>query len=128
MKILSLIFISTLFISCGTQKEVTENIESSSTEEAVVEEAVTEEVIDQTSENYRVIGIVRENSKGCDFCVETEIAPGEFKFLYVVNLEDQYKSDGQKIKFDYALSRAMIPEGCSAEMTVSISDVTRLRN
>ncbi len=121
MKIFSILFIATLFISCGSQKEVVQTTTTTTTE-------TVEETIDQADMNYRVVGIVRENTEGCAFCIETEIAPGEIKFLYAVNLEDQFKKEGTKIKFDYALSRAMLPEGCKAEMTVSVTDVTRLRN
>ncbi|MDX2362851.1 MAG: hypothetical protein QNK23_18720 [Crocinitomicaceae bacterium] len=123
MKLLLYISIVAFTTSCASQREVQPfNHDASDQMTSETEEVVSE----TTTNNHQVVGIVRQDSKGCAFCVETEITPGEFKFLYVVNLEEDFKEDGTKIQFDFALSRAMQPEGCLADMVVTITDVTRL--
>lgn len=122
MKTLFFIPITAMFLSCGTQKEVANG--TSEGENTEVQTTVEEPNQDG---NYRIIGVVHLED-GCGAYIDAEVTPGEMKKLYPVNLEDQFKVEGAKIKFDYALSRAMVPEGCIPDMTVSVSDVTRLRN
>lgn len=124
MKTMLIIPLTALFFSCGTQKEIVDGSNGENGEEVVTENSGEQTEID---ENYRIIGTVHL-AEGCGVYIEAETAPGEMKKLYPVNLEDEFKVEAAKIKFDYALSRAMLPEGCDADMTVSVTDVTRLRN
>jgi hypothetical protein len=124
MKTLIIISLTSLFFSCGTQKEVANN---ASGDQGTPTENQNPDDPTLNNGNYRVIGVVHLD-KGCGAYIEAEIAPGEMKKLYPVNLEEAFKVEAAKIKFDYALSRAMLPDGCDADMTVTVSDVTRLRN
>lgn len=125
MKTLFIIPLTSLIFSCGTQKELVDQ-SAQGDQEVPVE---VEDNIDPANNdgNYRVIGTVHL-AEGCGVYIEAETSPGELQKLYPVNLEDQFKVEAAKIKFDYALSRAMLPEGCDADLTVSVTDVTRLRD
>jgi hypothetical protein len=125
MKTVFIIPFAAILFACGTEKEVAEvTVVEENTESAELQLEGAEE---ETIENYRIIGTVHL-AEGCGAYIEAEVTPGEMKKLYPVNLEDQFKVESARIKFEYALSRAMLPEGCDAEMTVSVTDVTRIRN
>ncbi len=77
--------------------------------------------------NYRYIGTVHLTEGGCGIYIDALTGPDTYKKLYPINLDEQFKVEGARIKFDYELSRAMMPSGCDADFTVTVSDVTRMR-
>ncbi len=113
--VLSVLFIAT---ACGNQKETMQE------KEAV--ESEIETVTEETSENYRVVGIVHTSETDCPIYIETRLKDSTVN-MYPMNLEEKYKRDGMRLKFDYALSRGAQPENCDVDMVVSMSDVTLMR-
>lgn len=78
-------------------------------------------------EDTRLVGKVRMGQKEeCPYFLET-YENGKSITMYPVNLDDTYKIEGVKIKFDYTPSRAMQPENCSVDKVVSLNNVTQLR-
>ncbi|MEY3236071.1 MAG: hypothetical protein RI883_172 [Bacteroidota bacterium] len=106
MKTAFLVSILFFSISCSTQKEIIENGISAS------------ETVDI------VKGTVHMDEKGCPIYIISKIDGASFK-MYPVNLEDQFKIDGLKIKFSYNLSRAMQPENCQVDKVVSVENVSK---
>lgn len=122
MKTLFFLAIVGLAAACGTAKE-TDPIVVEEVIEEVIEEVESEEP--PTDPVNRVFGIVHLN-EGCGAYIE--VIDGEnTQLLYPINLDEAYKVEGTRIKFVYAMSRAMQPEGCSVDMTVTVTDVTRMR-
>jgi hypothetical protein len=121
MKSLILASVAFFAISCASQKEVTENTPIKKTEDRV---AIPDN--NQIDPNHTV-GTVHLDPDGCGAYIEVLISGEEKKLLYPVNLEDSMKMEFNKIEFDYALSRAPIPSGCKVDMTVSVSNVKRLK-
>lgn len=78
-------------------------------------------------EDLRLVGKVRIGEKdACPFYLET-FEGGKSITMYPVDLDDTYKIEGVKIKFDYTPSRAMQPENCIVDKVVSLNNVTLLR-
>ena len=102
------ILFSVLFfsISCSTQKEIIENGTFDSEAVQIVK------------------GTVYVSQEGCPVFITAKI-DGALVKMYPVNLEEQYKIDGLKIKFSFNLSRAMQPENCKVDKVVSIENVTK---
>lgn len=100
---------------------------SCKTEEEAVTTTVEEQVEEPMEVTNRLVGIVHVSEEGCPVEIEAKMNSGEMLALYPIDLEDKYKVEGMRIRFTYAVSRAPQPDGCSADMTVSLSDVTRLR-
>lgn len=105
------------FISCRTQQEAVNGV-SSTTEEQ------TKEVIPATD---RLVGTVHLSDDACPVYIEAKMNNGKMASMYPVDLEDKYKVEGMQIRFTYTLSKVAQPEGCNAETTVTLQDVTRLR-
>lgn len=101
--------------ACGTQKNATSKSDDTTKTETT-----------ESSENYRIIGVVHTSETGCKLYIDGKLKDKTAK-MYPVNLDEKYKKDGTRLKFAYQLSRAPLPEGCDAEMTVSVSDVTLMR-
>ncbi len=57
--------------------------------------------------------------------IEAQI-DGEALKMYPVFLADEFKLDGTEIRFDYALSRAPQPTNCPVDMTVSLTNVSKI--
>jgi hypothetical protein len=117
----SILLLSVLFLAaaCGNRKETMQEIDS-------VEEEI-EEAVEEAQENYRVIGIVHIDEPDCPIYLETKLKD-KTVMMYPMNLEEKYKNEGMKLKFDYALSRGQQPENCDIiDMVVSMSDVTLMR-
>lgn len=96
-------------MSCGTGNEMAKNSDP------------------VAMEDTRLVGKVRIGERdGCPFYLET-YEDGRSLTMYPVNLDDKFKIEGVKIKFDYTPSRAMQPENCSVDKVVSLNNVTPLR-
>ena len=115
-----------MLAACGNQKETIKDKEVVEEEvETVVEEEI-ETVVEEGNENYRVVGIVHISETECPIYIETKLKDSTVN-MYPMNLEEKYKRDGMKLKFDYALSRGAQPVNCDVDMVVSMSDVTLMR-
>jgi hypothetical protein len=104
----TVILFSVLFfsISCSTQKEIIENGTFESEAVQIVK------------------GTVYISEEGCPVFITAKI-DGALVKMYPVNLEEQFKIDGLKIKFSFNLSRAMQPENCKVDKVVSLENVTK---
>lgn len=100
---------------------------SCKTEEEAVTTTIEEQVEKPAELTNRLVGIVHISEEGCPVEIEAKMNSGEMMALYPIDLEDKYKVEGMRIRFTYAASKAPQPAGCSAKMTISLSDVTRLR-
>ncbi len=109
MKSIFLLSITALFFSCGTAKKT------------------NTEVVSTTGNYY---GTVHLSANGCPYYIEiqkskkTNIAKETFKNVYPVNLEEKFRKDGLKIHFNYNISRAMTPAGCTVDAVVSVENVS----
>ncbi len=103
--------------ACGSHKESTHETE-----------AIEEEIIDanDTSENYRVVGIVHVSETECPLYIEAREKDKTIN-LYPMNLDEKYKKEGMKLKFEYAISKGAMPANCNADLVVSLTDVTLMR-
>lgn len=75
------------------------------------------------------VGIIHVNENQCPIYIETSEAlnPGKtlpFHTAYPLNLKDNMKKKGLKVKFSYTSSRAMLPEGCGADMVIQLDAIT----
>lgn len=109
MKSIFLLSITALFFACGTAKKA--NADNAS-----------------TKGNY--YGTVHLSANGCPYYIEiqksknTNIEKESFKNVYPVNLDEKYRKDGLKIHFNYNISRAMTPAGCTVDAVVSVENVS----
>lgn len=74
------------------------------------------------------IGMIHVSEEGCPLYIEISEAlnPGkaiDFRKVYPVNLKDSMKKKGLKVSFNYTLSKAMNPEGCTADAVVQIEQI-----
>ena len=106
--------------SCANRKEKVNETESHEELIHKTEDTLT------SPENYRVIGIVHVSETECPLYIEAKLVDKSVN-MYPMNLEEKYKREGMKIKFDYELSRGPQPENCELDMVVSLSDVTLMR-
>jgi len=51
----------------------------------------------------------------------------DFHTIYPVNLEGEFKKDGIYIRFNYTVSRAMSPQGCTTDGVVSLENVEKAK-
>ncbi len=51
----------------------------------------------------------------------------EYRTIYPINLESKFKKEGCYIRFNYSVSRAMSPEGCSTDAVVSLEQVEKAK-
>lgn len=51
----------------------------------------------------------------------------DFRMIYPINLESAFKKDGLYIRFNYTVSRAMSPEGCTTDGVVSLENVEKAK-
>jgi hypothetical protein len=75
------------------------------------------------------VGIVHVNENQCPVYIEItdELNPGvsvPFHAVYPLNLKDGMKKKGLKVQFSYTLSKAMSPEGCTAEAVIQLEQIT----
>jgi hypothetical protein len=109
MKIMVTLLISLGLLSCKSTKVAT---------------------IDPPSEGTNQwVGIIHVNENQCPVYIEIkdELNPGvavPFHAVYPLNLKDGMKKKGLKVQFSYTLSKAMSPEGCSAEAVIQLEQIT----
>ena len=111
MKSIFLLSITALFFSCGSAKKAN---------------------ADKGSINSNYYGTVHLSANGCPYYIEIQKTKNtnndkinyQFKNIYPVNLEEKYRKDGLKIHFNYNISRAMTPAGCSVDAVVSVENVS----
>lgn len=72
----------------------------------------------------KLTGKVLLNEK-CPFFIET-FENGQMVRMYPVNLADEFKKQGCKIRFTYLPSRAMQPSECQVDKVVVVENVERL--
>jgi hypothetical protein len=73
----------------------------------------------------KLTGKVMLNEK-CPFFIET-FENGQMVRMYPVNLADEFKKHGSKIRFTYIPSRAMQPNECMVEKVVVVDNVELLK-
>ncbi len=121
MKSLIIISIALLAASCGTGKNAVTSQPGDAVEQTQTDES-------NNAVNKRFVGTVRvDENDPCGVYIEMIGKADAITRLYPVNLEESMKIDFNKIKFSYALSRAKIPGGCEVDMTISVTNVERLR-
>lgn len=80
--------------------------------------------LEENGDLKATIGIVHINENSCPLYIAVENPKENFSKLYPVNLKDNMKKKGLKVKFSYSLSRAMLPEGCDADAVIQIEEIT----
>lgn len=86
----------------------------------------TTSVGESTQSDAKISGKVFVSYKGCPAIIETMVDGNSVK-MYPVNLPDEFKMDGLKIKFNFAPSKAMQPEGCTLiDQVVSVENVEKI--
>ncbi|MFM7388226.1 MAG: hypothetical protein ACKO5L_08715 [Bacteroidota bacterium] len=108
MKYIPFLWLSLLLFNCKTSKTQMQENEVS------------------TSENF--VGIVHVAEGGCPFYIEISetLNPGktlDFGKVYPLNLKDGMKKKGLKVSFSYSVSKAMNPEGCTADAVVVLEQI-----
>jgi hypothetical protein len=90
----------------------------------------TAEDTSQTSDFAPYIGKIHLNESGCPYYIEVEqVLVSNLSFyigkkLYPVQLEEKFKKNGQKLKFNLAVSRAPSPSDCQIDYVVSLSNLS----
>ena len=117
--------LSLTLVACGTADNA--NVTSKSTTPPPVQQDVlmsgdgNDQQERPMSENDIVLleAVVHVSDKDCPLYVD--VVEGDLFFkAYPVNLPDELKVEGLKIKFAYALSRAPQPEGCKVDKVISV--------
>lgn len=77
-------------------------------------------------------GVVHLNENNCPMYIEIigvmdKSTLIEHQTIYPVNLEKKFQKKGLQLQFNYALSRAISPEGCQTDAVVSLSEVQVIR-
>ena len=114
-------------MSCGTSKNADSKMETSVEQEEVFEETMEYEGRPRSEEEVLIEmeATVRMNKDGCPLILE--VIDGDlFYTAYPVNLAPQFKVDGMRISLGIRPSKAPLPEGCSAQKTVSVHEVQKL--
>jgi hypothetical protein len=115
--VVSLFLIS--LCSCCASRKASENKMSN------VEETQTE-VMTEIKADIRYVGTVHVAETGCPLWIEVKDSANVFN-VYPVNLEDKFKNEGMRLRFNMITSRAPQPQGCSVQHAVVVSEVTLLR-
>lgn len=74
------------------------------------------------SSNPSIDGNVIMSDSNC-VLIEAMITPKDTQLFYPINLEEKYQTEGMKITFEFSYSRAMLPAGCPADYSVSITKI-----
>jgi hypothetical protein len=107
MKNFALLLLLAVFTNCGTTKKQTEKDT-------------------RTKMAGSTIGIIHVNEDGCPLYIEVTSALNNnetvpFNRAYPLNLLDKMKKKGLKVEFTYTLSKAMQPEGCTADAVIQLN-------
>jgi hypothetical protein len=81
-----------------------------------------------TADSTSLIGIIHVNENQCPVYIEVSEALNQgisipFTSAYPLNLKDGMKKKGLKVQFSYTTSKAMSPEGCSAEAVIYLDQI-----
>lgn len=114
MKNIFLIFGIVILASCKTGENAVEDVID-------VTDTPEETVIDT-----RVLGTVHVSDTGCPVYIEAVTETGKLK-MYPVNLEDKFKVEGLRLKFNYNPVKVSQPEGCITDITVEVVDPAAIR-
>jgi hypothetical protein len=112
------LFLLTLGSCCSSRKATESTVEKT-------EETKTE-VMTEIKAEIRYVGTVRVSESGCPLWIEVKDSANIFN-VYPVNLDDKFKNDGMRLRFNMITSRAPQPTGCSVQHAVVVSEVTLLR-
>lgn len=113
MKYLGIIALSVIFTSCKIGAEIVD------AEDQVEESA-------ETVEDLKVVGLVHISETGCPFFIEALTEDGTLK-MYPINLDDKFKVNGLKLKFEYHVVKASQPAECDTDIAVELIDPTAYR-
>lgn len=120
MKWISLLTALIICSACGSRKETASAQDTAATTETTtVAEA-------ETAEDTFTIGVVHVTETGCLVYIDAQKEDGKVK-MYPINLEEHFRKEGVKLKFQYTISRAMQPAGCEAEWAVRLENVAAVR-
>lgn len=77
----------------------------------------------------QLIGIIHVNENQCPVYIEipVDLNPGinvPYLTVYPINIKDGMKKKGLKVQFTYTVSKAMSPEGCSADAVIQLDQIT----
>jgi hypothetical protein len=83
----------------------------------------------QTKVTTIYTGTVHLNNNGCPYYIEINkclVSNLEYlgKTIYPIQLDDKFKKDGLKLKFNFTVSRAMSPTDCQVDYVVSLENVS----
>lgn len=113
MKYLSILALALIIFSCKVGEEI-------------VEAQDQVEDVAETVEDTRVIGLVHTSPTGCPYFIEAKTDDGPLK-MYPINLEDKFKVDGLRLKFNYNVVKASQPAGCDTDIAVELIEPTAYR-
>ena len=133
MKLLPFLFALCILTSCGNRQNTVESASSTGNENQPVEFADASTTASENEPEVsvmpidtRIVGTVHVSDSGCPLYIDAINGDKKSK-MYPVNLNENLKKEGMRIKFSYALSRAPHPAECDAEQVVTVSDVTPYR-
>jgi hypothetical protein len=89
------------------------------------EEIVESESLEVKIENYRIVGIVVTSDECPVYIDATE--DGNSIRIFPINLDERFKVNGMRLKFDYKEVTEKIPLNCTADKVVELNDVTPVR-
>lgn len=109
MKNLTLLLLLAIFTNCGTTKKQSKKDTATQLVSATV-------------------GIIHVNEEGCPLYIEVTSALNNnqtvpFGKAYPLNLANNMKKKGLKVQFTYTLSKAMQPEGCTADAVIQLNEI-----
>lgn len=84
----------------------------------------------QSDDFAPIIGKIHLNESRCPYYIEVEqVLVSNLSFylgkkLYPIQLEEKYKKNGIKLKFNLTLSRAPSPADCQIDYVVSLSNTS----
>lgn len=85
---------------------------------------------DQSKETTIYTGTVHLNKNGCPFyieinqCLVSNLSYYLGKTIYPIQLDDNFKKEGLKLKFNLTVSRAISPSDCQVDYVVSLENVS----
>jgi hypothetical protein len=85
---------------------------------------------DQSKVTTIYTGTVHLNNNGCPYyieinqCLVSNLSYYLGKTIYPIQLDDKFKKEGLKLKFNLTVSRAMSPADCKIDYVVSLENVS----
>jgi hypothetical protein len=131
MKLISLVLLALLF-SCGNTKEVSQETAGeplNKNDKEILDDPLIP--VDKAGrpmvveEMILLEAIVRINKRNCPYYLE--VVEGDLFFTaYPVNLPENFQVEGKRIKFEYVVSKAQSPEGCTANKVIALSNLSEI--